>query len=168
MGSATAFAASTFDAPVECVQPLLDLEYALVRSPYVYVSPLRANGAESTCHGQVWFAWLDGTVVINTEAQRWRARSLALDLSTRIWVGDYGSWEPARNEALRRGPSFDARGSIVRDGALLERLIAAYDVKYAGEIESWRERICEGVRDGSRILIRYTPDLSAVRRDAAA
>ena len=166
MDPATALAASTFPAPARPAAPALDLDSALARGRYVYASPLRVDGVESTCHGRLWFAWLDGSVVVNTGALRWRARSVARGLSTRIWVGDHGSWEPVGHEAFRRGPSFDARGGIVRDEALLERMLAVFDAKYAGEIEGWRERIRQGVRDGSRVLIRYTPDLSGLRRDA--
>ena len=29
----------------------------LEKSGFVYVSPLQTDGSESTCHGEVWFAW---------------------------------------------------------------------------------------------------------------
>ena len=34
----------------------------LERSAFVYVSPLKSDGAESRCHGEVWYGWLDGRV----------------------------------------------------------------------------------------------------------
>ena len=40
---------------------------------------------------------------------------------------------------------------------LLERLLSGYERKYPEEIASWRERMRGGYRDGSRVLLRYTP-----------
>jgi hypothetical protein len=141
------------------------LTTALEESGFVYVSPLRADGAESTCHGEVWYAWLDGAVVLNTRPQTWKARALARGLDrARIWVGDHGRWKNAlgmRNEAFRKAPHFEARAEISRDAALLERLLAAYEKKYPEEIADWRDKMRQGFHDGSRVLIRYVPDESA-------
>jgi len=48
-----------------------DVVGALASSPLVYISPLRSDGEESRCHGEVWYAWLDDSVVINTATDRW-------------------------------------------------------------------------------------------------
>lgn len=134
----------------------------LESSPFVYVSPLKSDGSESTCHGEVWYGWLDGAVVVNTSARTWKARALARGLArARIWVGDHGRWKQmlGRNEDFRRAPHFDARASLVRDDdALLERLLALYDRKYPDEIGEWRESMRSGYRDGTRLLIRYAPE----------
>jgi len=133
---------------------------ALERSGFVYVSPLRGDGRESTCHGEVWYAWLDGSVVLNTATDTWKARSLKRGLArARIWVGDYGPWKRmlSRNEEFRKGPSFDARASFVKDDALIDRLLDVYDRKYPGEIDAWRGRMRDGYFSGSRAVIRYTP-----------
>jgi hypothetical protein len=138
---------------------------ALEKSPFVYVSPLRSDGSESRCHGEVWYAWLDGTVVINTRSETWKARALAAGLGrARIWVGDYGRWKGTfggRNEAFRQGPDFLARAEVSRDKALGERVLAVYARKYPDEIDTWRERMRQGLADGSRRLIRYRPSDSA-------
>jgi hypothetical protein len=136
------------------------LRGALEKSGFVYVSPLRSNGAESTCHGEVWFAYLDGAVVLNTTATTWKARAVKKGLDrARIWVGDHGRWKTVmgRDEAFRAAPSFDARAEMVNDAALLDRLLAAYETKYPAEIASWRDKMRAGFHDGSRVLIRYTP-----------
>jgi hypothetical protein len=136
------------------------LSTALETSPFVYVSPLRGDGAESSCHGEVWFAWLDGAAVIITARERWKARALARGLDrARIWVGDHGRWSGllAKNEAFRSAPSFEARASLANDPKLLDRLVAAYERKYPREIADWSERFRKGFADGSRVLIRYTP-----------
>jgi hypothetical protein len=137
-----------------------ELEAALERSPFVYVSPLRADGRESTCHGEVWFAWLDGSVVVTTASERWKARALARGFDrARIWVGDHGAWKGmlGANEAFRKAPSFGARAELSKDRALLDRMLATFERKYPTEIGRWRDRMRQGFSDGSRVLIRYTP-----------
>ena len=132
----------------------------LEQSPHAYVSPLRSDGSQSACHGEVWFAWLDGAVVTTTSSGSWKARALAKRLDrARIWFGNYGRWKDpgGRNEAFRRGPNFEARASRVRDAALLERVLAVYDTKYPEEIGRWRERMREEVASGKRVILRYAP-----------
>jgi len=141
-----------------------DLGKALDTSGFVYVSPLKSDGAESTCHGEVWFGHLDGAAVLITSAGTWKARALGLGLDrARVWVGDHGRWKGVlgRNEDFRKAPAFDARAEIVKDDAQLERLLALYDTKYPEEIGSWRDKMRNGYHDGSRVLIRYTPDARA-------
>ena len=132
----------------------------LEKSGYVYVSPLLADGNESSCHGEVWYGWLDGAAVVITGAQTWKARALERGLDgARVWVGDHGRWKRTlgRNEEFRKAPHFDAVASSVRDDALLDRLLALYEQKYPDEIGSWRHKMRSGYRDGSRRLIRYAP-----------
>ncbi len=145
-----------------------ELERTLATSPFVYVSPLRADGRESTCHAEVWYAWIDGAVVMVVASDRWKANAIRRGLDTaRVWVGDYGRWKRmmSRNEEFLQGPSFDARGSLSEDASLLEELIAAYGKKYPDEIGKWAPRFRKGVNEGTSVLVRYEP--TAVR-DAAA
>lgn len=136
----------------------------LEKSGLVYISPLRADGAESTCHGEIWFDWIDGGVVINTGRDTWKATALrdrGLDRA-RVWVGDHGRWKTGltgrgRNEAFRAAPHFDARARFVSDRALLDRLLARYETKYAGAFDRWREDMRGGFESGERVLIRYEP-----------
>jgi len=152
-------AAEAAAAAAEAAAPVP--EALLEKSPFVYISPLLADGRESTCHGEVWFAWLDGAVVINTAPTTWKSRALAAGRDrARIWVGDHGRWKQmiGRNEAFRGAPHFDARVESVKgDEPLLDRLLAAYERKYPDEIASWRDRMREGYRTGDRLLLRYTP-----------
>ena len=147
------------------------LERALATSPYVYVSPLRSDGAESTCHGEAWFGWMDGSVVVITAATSWKARSLARGLSrARLWVGDHGRWKQlmGRNEAFRSGPSCVAHAERIRDATFIDNLLAVYEKKYPAEIANWRGPMREGARDGSRVLIRYVPEVPAAGGAGAA
>jgi len=133
---------------------------ALETSPYVYVSPLRRDGSESACHAEVWFAWLDGAVVLITARTGWKCRALAHGLDrARLWVGDHGRWRGllGHNEAFRGAPSFVARAEESKDAALLDRLLAAYERKYPDEIPRWRDRMRAGFVSGERALLRYVP-----------
>ena len=139
----------------------LEREDALAKSGLVYISPLLSDGRESTCHGEVWFAWLDGAVVVITGRDRWKARAVARGLDgARLWVGDHGPWKRlgvVENQAFRAAPSFVATAEIVKDPALLDRLLAEFERKYPEEIGAWRDRMRSGYADGSRVLVRYTP-----------
>ena len=133
---------------------------ALEESGFVYVSPLRADGGESRCHGEVWYGWLDGAVVIATRTGTWKARALSRGLDrARIWVGDHGrvKGEPGPDAPFRKAPSFEAEAEISRDPALLDRLLALYERKYPKEIGRWRDRMRREFEAGERVLIRYRP-----------
>jgi hypothetical protein len=135
------------------------LDDALERSPYVYVSPLQANGKESSCHAELWYAWLDASVVVIVSSDRWKATAVARGLDrARVWVGDHGrwkSWTGGHNEAFREAPHFDARVEKLEDPLMIDRLLAVYEEKYPNEISKWRDRMRSGFADGSRILLRY-------------
>jgi hypothetical protein len=133
---------------------------ALAESPYVYVSPLRSDGSESRCHGEVWFGWIDAAVVVNTSLDSWKAIAIDRGLDrARIWVGDFGRWKKmvGKDETFRDGPSFDARAEIANETGLIDVLLEQYDGKYPAEIAEWRDKMKKGVADGSRVLIRYRP-----------
>jgi hypothetical protein len=139
-----------------------DLTKALETSPFVYVSPLKKGGAESSCHGEVWFAWLDGSVLVNSRRNTWKVKALQHGLDrARIWVGDHGRWKPmlggTPTDAFRKAPSFDARASFETDRKWNDQLIALYENKYKGEFGRWREDMQTGFYSGQRMLIRYTP-----------
>jgi len=98
-------------------------------SEFVYVSPLGGGGEESTCHGEVWYSWLDGSVALITGATRWKAKSVAKGLDrARIWVGDYGTWKRTlgTSDDFRQGPSFVGRATTSKDPQLLERMLVDY------------------------------------------
>lgn len=133
----------------------------LEKSGFVYISPLRPDGRETTCHGEVWYGWIDGAVVVITALDSWKSRAQASGFDrARVWVGDHGRWKRlvGRNEAFREAPHFDARvAPVVGDAALLERLLAIYETKYPDEIGAWRDKMRSGYQSGERVLLRYTP-----------
>lgn len=87
------------------------------KSKFAYVSPLRTDGAESTCHGEVWFAWLDGAVLVNTRRGTWKVKAVEKGLDrARIWIGDTvagsrGWAASATTRSARRRTSMHMRAS---------------------------------------------------------
>jgi hypothetical protein len=130
---------------------------ALGSSRLVYVSPLRRDGSESRCHGEVWFVADGSDAVIVTAADRWKAVALGRGLDrARLWFGDFGVWTRS-GDKFRSAPGFEARASRVVDPALRERALGAFGRKYADEWDKWGPRFRAGLADGSRVMIRYAP-----------
>ena len=149
--------ASVLLAPAALARSI-DREMLLQQSEYAYISPLLADGSESTCHGEVWYAWLDGAVVVITGSDRWKARALRKGLDrARIWIGNHGRWKQlfGKNEAFRQAPRFDARVEVSKDAKLLDRMLAVFEKKYPEEIGDWRDKMRGGFADDSRTLLRY-------------
>ncbi len=129
----------------------------IAESPLIYVSPLRGDGSESACHGEVWFV-ADGTdlLVVTTE-DRWRAVAVTRGLeSARIWVGDFGPWK--KSDQFKSGPSFVAKVALVsKDAPEVERALNAFGAKYPDDWENYGPRFRNGMKDGSRVMLRYRP-----------
>jgi len=139
----------------------------LEKSEFAYISPLDSRGAESTCHAELWYAWLDGSVVVIVSSDGWKARAVAKGRDrARVWLGNHGRWKGwfgSRNEAFRQAPSFDARVERIESDAKLDALLAVYETKYPAEIASWRDRMRSGFKDGSRVILRYRPTTTPTR-----
>jgi hypothetical protein len=137
----------------------------LEESPFVYISPLLENGEESSCHAEVWFAWIDDSVIVTVAKDRWKAKALARGLNgAHVWVGDHGRWKTmlgGRNEDFRGAPNFIATAEKVDDPKMIDRLLTAYEKKYPDEIGKWADRMRSGNADGSRLLIRYRPGIGS-------
>lgn len=132
-------------------------EQAARESGLVYVSPLLADGAESTCHAEVWFVIDGGDLLVVTNRERWRAAAIARGLDrARLWVGDHGLWRSTK-EAWRESPSADATARFDGDLEVRKRALALFGAKYEGEWRKWGPRFEKGLASGDRVLIRYTP-----------
>jgi hypothetical protein len=130
---------------------------ALESSPLVYVSPLLADGRESSCHGEVWYFADGGDAVLATGKDTWKARALRRGRDrARLWFGDFGRYRSWRDQ-LSGAPVCDARAGLDPDPAVFERLLAAFAKKYPDEWDKWEPRFRAGVADGSRVVVRYSP-----------
>jgi hypothetical protein len=130
---------------------------ALAESPLIYVSPLRSDGAESTCHGEIWFVQDGADLLVATGHDGWRARAVRRGLDrARVWVGDFGQWKRS-GERFKTGPTFLAKARFDADAEVVERTLQAFGKKYPAEWGKWEPRFRKGLADGSRVLIRYQP-----------
>jgi hypothetical protein len=133
---------------------------ALADSDLVYITPLKRNGAESHCHAEVWFAYDGHDLFVVTASTAWRSRAIAEGLpQARLWVGDYGNWQKADGR-YRQAPELTAVGAGVADTAEQSRVLALFGDKYRLEWIVWGPRFKNGLADGSRVMLRYSPLLA--------
>jgi len=117
----------------------------LAESRYVYVSSQRRDGSFSP-PAEIWFVVHDGAVWVGTLKTSWRARRIAAGrTAAKVRIGS-----PS-------GPEIDATAAIVSDPALWPVLFAGLEKKYPDGWPRHEKAFQEGAKDGSRVLIRYTP-----------
>ncbi|HTO70008.1 MAG TPA: hypothetical protein VMR31_09130 [Myxococcota bacterium] len=142
------------DEGVSLAKPVVD---ALVNGKLVYVSPLKKDGSESSCHAEVWYFWDTNAVVIATATSGWKTRALkAGNGQARLWVGDFGPYAKAKDK-VKTAPSFVARAEIDGTAETFQRLLDSYGARYPDEWGKWKPRFEKQRADGSRTVIRYTP-----------
>lgn len=122
---------------------------ALETSPYVYIASQRKDGTFGSA-AEIWFMYDQGAVWMASPPTAWRVKRIQAGRSTaRIAVGS------------KTGPTFTARGALVRDPAVYERLYATFAKKYPDRWPGYEARFRDGLKDGSRVLMRYDPVASA-------
>jgi hypothetical protein len=137
-----------------------DLNDRLGNAKYVYVSSTRKDGSLGK-PAEIWFLYVDGAVYVGTRPASWRVRRIEAGRPrAKIWVGEPSG--PSRFTATERElqnlPSFMARGELVKDVKLQEKMFEVYAKKYP---EGWGQHessFRNGFKDGSRVMVRYTPD----------
>ena len=135
---ALATAAHGAALPPETVQ-------ALEKSPYVYIATERKDGTFGAA-AEIWFMWHDGAVWVASPATTWRVKRIkAGRTAARIAVG------------TKEGPPFSAKGAFVKDTANHDRLFATFAKKYPDRWPGYEARFRDGLKDGSRVLMRYDP-----------
>ena len=133
------------------------LDKALDKSDLVYVTPIKTNGQESTCHAEVWFVHREGAIYVCSETKTWRARAVKKGLTkARVWVGDYGTWKKA-NDGFKKAPTADVTASLVTAADKQAPVLDAFGDKYGMSWLSWGPKFRGGLKDGTRVLIEYRP-----------
>ena len=117
----------------------------LATAKYVYISSTRKDGALSK-PAEIWFLFHDGAVYVGTPPTTWRARRIKAGRpQAKIWVG-----KPD-------GVSFTATGELVKDPAIEALMFDTYAKKYPDGWPKYEKNFRNGFKDGSRIVIKYTP-----------
>jgi hypothetical protein len=121
------------------------LKEQLSASTYVYIASQRKHGGFSK-PAEIWFLFHDNAVWVSTPPTTWRAKRITAGRTTaKIAVGKAD------------GPAFEAVGAIVRDPQVSDLMLAAYAQKYPDGWSKFEHKFRDGFKDGSRVLIKYTP-----------
>lgn len=134
-----------------------ELPEELSTSSLIYLTPIKSDGEESKCKGEIWFAFHEKEIYVVTPSEAWRAKAIGKDLTeARIWVGEFGNWRQA-NEAFRKAPELMATGSIVEDKEVHQEVLKVMGEKYSDGWDTWGPRFKSALEDGSRVMIKYKP-----------
>ncbi len=143
--------------PLRAAHHVSPLKQAIASSPLVYISPLKRDGSESTCQGEVWFVTDGDDLLVVTNPERWRAACIGQGLDrARLWVGDYGLWKRAKGR-YKEAPSTVARASLEGSEAVHAEALGRFGQKYSDEWGKWGPRFEKGLASGERVMIRYSP-----------
>jgi len=143
-----AFVVITIALPVVPAQsaPLSpELQKALDSSKYVYIQSSRKDGKLSK-PAEIWFMPYNGAVWVASPPTTYRVKRIkAGQTQAKIAVGKAD------------GPSFNAKGSIVKDPEVNKALFETFAKKYTNEWKSLEQKFRDGLANGSRVLIKYEP-----------
>ena len=122
-----------------------EMKATLASSKFVYISSTRKDGSLSK-PAEIWFMYHNGAVYVGTLPTSWRAKRIKWGRAkAKIAVGKAD------------GPSFVASGAIVDEPAVHQLMFDTYAKKYADGWSKYEEKFRTGFKDGSRVLIKYTP-----------
>lgn len=129
---------------------------ALDKSALIYLTPLKASGAESSCQSEVWFANQGSDIYVVTAADAWRARAIASGAAARarVWVGDLGEWKDTDGK-YKTLPVMEVVGGLETNKTAQAEVLALFGKKYHEEWGSWGPRFRRGLQDGSRVMLKY-------------
>lgn len=126
----------------------------LKTSELIYLTPIKSDGEESKCQGEVWFVYLDSEIYVTTASDAWRAEAIRKDLTqARIWIGEYGPWSRAK-EKYKEAPELMLEGSMFDDKEKFAEILEAFNEKYPGEGQYPRV-FKEEIEDGKRVVLKY-------------
>jgi hypothetical protein len=122
-----------------------DLQDGLASSTFVYISSTRKDGTLSR-PAEIWFLWHGGSVYVASAPTTWRVRRIRWGRpGAKIWIGK------------KDGPSFMATGAVVDEPDVRPVMFDTFAKKYGSGWKKWEASFRDGLADGSRVLIRYTP-----------
>lgn len=126
----------------------------LKTSKLIYLTPIKSDGEESKCKGEVWFVYLDSKIYVTTATDAWRAEAIRNDLKdARIWIGEFGNWTRTK-EKYKEAPELMIEGEIFEDEEKMPEILEAFNDKYPGEGQYPRV-FKEQIEEGKRVVLRY-------------
>ena len=126
-------------------------------SHLIYLSPLKSDGSLSRCQAEVWYVQSEEDMYVVTDSSAWRAQAPTRGLTrTQVWVGDVGVWSRSGGK-YKDLPSVTAEAQLVADPVAHARLLERFGTKYSSEWGTWGPRFKNGLADGSRVMLRYSP-----------
>ncbi len=136
---------ASFPVPARSASLSPELQQALDSSKHVYIQSERKDGSFGKA-AEIWFMPYQGAVWVASPATTHRVKRIqAGRTKAKIAVG-----KPD-------GPSFNAKGSIVKDPEVNNVLFDTFAKKYPDGWSSYEKSFRDGLANGSRVLIKYEP-----------
>lgn len=152
-GAALALAALPAVLPLKS---FADVAKGMAESPLIYITPLKADGSESSCQAEVWFQLHEGAMYVVTSGTAWRAVAIGKGMKkARVWVGDVGPWQQSEGKYKNLAVVM-TEGAIVGDKAVHDAVLGKMGGKYSAEWGTWGPRFQKGLADRSRVMLRYS------------
>ena len=132
-----------FASPPQSTAFSTDQEKALDSAKYVYIQSTRKDGKLGK-PAEIWFFRHNDAVWVCSPTTTYRVKRIkAGQTKAKIAIG-----KPD-------GPSFNAKGSIVKDPEVNKAMFESYAKKYSDGWSSYEKQFKDGLADGSRTLVKY-------------
>jgi len=139
----TLVGACLFSTPAQSAALSADQQKALDSAKYVYIQSSRKDGKLSK-PAEIWFMHYKDAVWVASPVTTHRVKRIkAGQTKAKIAIG-----KPD-------GPSFTAKGSLMKDPEVNKVMFETYAKKYADGWSSYEKQFKDGLADGSRTLIKY-------------
>lgn len=136
-----------------------ELKTGLKNSELIYLSPIKTDGAESTCKSELWFLYDESSIYVVTQSSAWRADAIRKGLTqARIWIGGADRTLAVEGK-LDTAPSSLASAELMADNSRFDAIVDKFGVKYSAtgvEWDEWGPRWRASLGVGSRVMLRYT------------
>jgi hypothetical protein len=144
--TALAIGLSGMTTPVQSAPLSAEQQKTLDSSKYVYIQSERKDGQFGKA-AEIWFFSHNGAVWVCSPNTAHRVKRIqAGKTKAKIAIG-----KPD-------GPSFNAKGSVVKDAEVNKVMFESFAKKYADGWSSYEKNFRDGIADGSRTLIKYEPE----------
>ena len=132
-----------FASPQQSTAFSTDQQKALDSAKYVYIQSTRKDGKLGK-PAEIWFFRHNDAVWVCSPTTTYRVKRIkAGQTKAKIAIG-----KPD-------GPSFNAKGSIVKDPEVNKVMFESFAKKYSDGWSSYEKQFKDGLADGSRTLVKY-------------